>query len=169
MRQYWADLPVWENFLNDHLDIMALIELGTFRAAMSVFLKVQCLAREMRFWTFDWHRPGELDSPIARALALDVNFVLGDYMKDAKDVLLGLLARLDDKPLLLYVDGGNKPLEFVTFVPYLAAGDYVAVHDYATEFQPGAEQPVEHLLERVDWEQCEAPPTPCLTRFWRRV
>jgi len=169
MRQYWADLPIIENFLNEHLDIVALIELGTFRAGMSIFLKLQCLARNMRFWTFDWHRPAEMDSLIAQALDLHRDFVLGDFMQERKDKLIGLLSWLEIKPLLLYVDGGNKPLEFATFIPYLKPGDYVAVHDYSTEFKEVDAEPVANLIERVYWEQCEAPPQPCLTRFWRRI
>jgi len=169
MSQYWADLPIWENFLNDHLDIHSLIELGTFRAGMSVFLKMQCIAREMRFWSFDWHRPSELDSPICQKLELEKDFVLGDFMKERKDKLVGLLSWKEVKPLLLYVDGGNKPLEFNTFVPYLSAGDYVAVHDYSTEFKEEDAGSQTHLLQREYWDQCEAPPRPCLTRFWRRI
>jgi hypothetical protein len=168
MAQYWADLPLWENFLNEHSDVAALIEMGTYKTGMSVFLKVQCMARKMRFWTFDRRRPTEMDSPICQALALREDFVLGDFLGERKDKLIGLLAWEEIKPLLLYVDGGNKPLEFATFVPYLAPGDYVAVHDYGTEFKPGAEEPVEGLIVREYWQECEVPPQPCLTRFWRR-
>ena len=169
MRQYWADLPIWENFLNEHLDIRMIVELGTARAGMSVFLKMQCLAREMKFWTMDWHPSSELDSPIGQALKLHDSFILGDFMKGRKDTLVGILSQRDLHPVLLYVDGGNKPLEFATFVPYLSAGDYVAVHDYSTEFKEADADPVGELIERVYWEQCTAPPQPCLTRFWRRV
>ena len=141
MAQYWADLPLWENFLNEHREVVALIEMGTYKCGMSVFLKLQCIAREMRFWTFDRRRPLEMDSPICQALQLDENFVLGDFFADRKDKLVGLLSWKEIKPLVLFVDGSNKPLEFATFVPYLAAGDYVVVHDYGTEFKPEAEEP----------------------------
>ncbi|HUW12009.1 MAG TPA: hypothetical protein VM537_19945 [Anaerolineae bacterium] len=168
MAQYWADLPLWENLLNEHREIKTLIEMGTYKCGMSVFLKAQCIARQMRFWTFDRKRPEELNNPVVRALGIDEDFVLGDFFADRKDKLVGLLSWSEIKPLLLFVDGSNKPLELETFVPYLAAGDYAAVHDYGTEFQPGAEEPVADLLERVYWQECEAPPQPCLTRFWRR-
>lgn len=33
-------------------------------------------------------------------------------------------------PVVLFIDGGNKPLEMKTFAPYLRKGDVIAVHDY---------------------------------------
>ena len=34
-------------------------------------------------------------------------------------------------PVVLFCDGGNKPLEMKTFAPYLLKGDVIAVHDFA--------------------------------------
>lgn len=169
MRQYWADLPLWENFLNSH-STRAIVELGTFYGGMTLFLKAQALARAMRFWTFDRGEPIALTTGLAKAMDLQADFVQGDFWKPpAHDVLLDVLTDPEYKPLLFFVDGGCKRKEFREFVPELSAGDYVAVHDYGTEFRPEDEEPVAHLLERVFWDECLAHPQPCLTRFWRRL
>lgn len=169
MRQYWADLPLWENFLNAHSDIQTLVEMGTFKAGMSVFLKVQCASRGIRFWTFDWKRPDEMDSAAATFVELDSDFIHGDFWTTTKRELMNIIEDPLLKPVLLYVDGGNKGKEFAYFVPFLCKGDYAAVHDYGTEFRPEMADPVADLIEPEFWDECTSPPQPCLTRFWRRI
>lgn len=169
MRQYWADLPVWENFLNAHPDIRAIWELGTYHCGMSVYLKLQCAARGIQFWTMDRIRPPEMDHRVAQFMQMEQSFLHGDIWEDGMHHMRALNATAEAHPLLLYADGGDKPREVATFTPLLQPGDYVAVHDYSTEFKLEDEEPVAHLVERVWWEECEAPPRPCLTRFWRRI
>lgn len=169
MRQYWADLPLWENFLTKHDDIQATIELGAFHGGMTLFLAAQCAARGLAFYSLDRSYPEALDTTLAKLLNLKDAFLLGDFWTDTNERLLWLLHAEALKPLLLFVDGGCKRKEFAAFVPELSPGDYVAVHDYGTEFKPEDVEPVEPLLERVFWDECLAPPQPCLTRFWRRV
>jgi len=168
MRQYWADLPLWENFLNTH-GLRAIVELGAFHGGMTIFLKAQTLARSQSFFTFDRGEVVAMTTRFATMTGLRGDFFQGDFWTDTNEVLLDILHNPDLKPLLLYVDGGCKRKEFAAFVPELSPGDYVAVHDYKTEFRVEDEEPVAHLLERVFWEECEAPPQPSLTRFWRRV
>jgi hypothetical protein len=169
MRQYWADLALWENFLTAHSDIRTILELGAFHGGMTLFLAAQAAARNLTFYTADRAYPEALDTILARLLNLKDAFILGDFWEDANERLLFLMHNPQLKPFLLYVDGGCKWREFQAFVPELSAGDYVVVHDYGTEFQPEHAEPVEHLLERVFWDECLEPPQPCLTRFWRRA
>jgi cephalosporin hydroxylase len=168
MRQYWADLPLWELFLNEH-SVSAVVELGTFHGGMTLFLKTQALVRSQRFYTFDKDFPVVLTTGFARATGLESNFFQGDFWTTTNKALLDILHDQSVKPLMLFVDGGCKREEFKAFVPELSPGDYVAVHDYGTEFRSEDEEPVAHLLERVFWDECLAPPQPCLTRFWRRA
>jgi cephalosporin hydroxylase len=165
MRQYWSDLALWELFLNAYPDIKTVIELGAFHGGMSLFLKAETLARGQKFWTLDRLTPNALYTPLWKKMEID--FIEGDFWKETNGALLELLHDLALKPLMLFVDGGNKPQEFAGFVPELSGGDYVSVHDYSTEFLPENADPVAHLLEPVFVEECEGPPQPCLTRFWR--
>ena len=174
-RQYWADLALWELFLNAHQDIKTIIELGAFHGGMTLFLACQARARDLGFYSLDRDWPGAaMDTPLAVALDLKDVFTLGDFWEDRKAGAIAerplLLVQTPAlKPLLLFVDGGCKRDEFKAFVPQLEPGDYVGVHDYKTEFRPEDVEPVLHLLEPVFWDECLAPPQPCLTRFWRRV
>jgi hypothetical protein len=169
MRQYWADLALWELFLNAHRDIKTVVELGAFHGGLTLFLKAQTLARGQEFYSLDRDLPEALGTDLSYAMHLPAYFIQGDWWKEANEDLLGLLSDPKLKPLLLFVDGGNKAKEFAAFVPHLSEGDYAGVHDYGTEFKPEDAEVVGHLLLPVFWEECLSPPQPCLTRFWKRL
>jgi len=158
MWQYWADLPLWELLFNEH-EIQTVIELGTAQGGFSLFLKMQCLVRGMDFHTID-----RKAYPLPEILQAD--FVQGDFWQsdDLSDWL-----QFGQRPLLLSVDGGCKRREFAAFVPWLEPGDYVAVHDYGTEFTARDAMPVRQMLEPILEAECKGPPQPCITRFWRVV
>lgn len=168
MLQYWADVALWELFFTEHPHIESLLEIGTHRCGMALFFVGHAIQRNMFFRTFDRTRYPEMDSPIAKKLRLETHFVPGDVFSDSRELLLDFLTDDIFKPTLLYCDGGNKAKELQTFTPYLSRDDYVAVHDYTTEFKPDDIKPVEHLLEPVFLERCMQI-RPCLTRFWRRI
>lgn len=169
MRQYWADLALWELFLNAHPDIKTVVELGSFHGGMTLFLAAQTMARGQMFYTLDRDWPVALDTPLAKALDLRAVFLYGDFWKETNEQFLAILRHPRYKPLMLFVDGGCKREEFKAFVPELSEGDYCAVHDWRTEFKPEDVDPVAHLIEPVFLAECEGPPQPCLTRFWRRL
>jgi len=165
--QYWADLAIWEKFLAAHPhEFKGLIELGTYRGGMSIFLLLQCVQWGMSFYTFDKQR-FPLETPVAQMIDLEAHFHEGDIFEERKPKLLELIGMDGLHPLLLYCDDGNKPREFATFVPHLRSGDYVAVHDWGLEFHPQHVKPVEHLIEPTFWEECETLNS--LTRFWKRL
>ena len=167
--QHWADLALWEEFLNAHGDVQTVVELGAAHGGMTLFLEFQAQMRGMRVYSFDLEWPVVLDAPLTAMLGMKNRFYQGDYWEDTNAVLMDLLHGERYKPLLLLVDGGDKPREFKALVPELAAGDYVAVHDWGREFHAGDVKPVEGMVEQVFWEECETPELPCLTRFWRRT
>lgn len=167
--QYWADLQLWEMFLNEHPGINTIVELGTWYGGMMMFLAVQASARKMVFYSFDKVLPMALKRRLATELELEHKFILGDFWEDSNWKLLNILRERLYKPVLLFVDGGDKAKEFAAFVPELSVGDYVAVHDYSTEFLPEHVEPVEHLVTPAFLAECLSPPQPCLTRFWRRT
>lgn len=169
VQQYWADLALWEHFLNaeGHQDIKTIVEMGTCKCGMSIFLLGQCIQRDMLFWTIDRDEPEEMRSHIARTMGLGLRFIHGDFwFGEANMALIKLLNDDELHPLMLFVDGGDKAKELQAFVPRLRPGDYVAVHDYGTEFDPRAVEPVQDMLEELFFDECNSI-DPCITRFWR--
>ena len=165
MLQYWADLCVWERFLNQH-EIVGIVELGTGQGGMSLFLLLQAQARGAMFWTFDKTAKGWTQNVLAQQLRLADHFVQGDIFEDQQAYVKALCAKHGTHPLLLYCDGGDKARELQTFAPLLQEGAYIAVHDWNTEIRPADVEPVADILEPVFAEECQSMSS--LTRFWRR-
>lgn len=166
MAQYQVDLVLWERFLSSASDIRAIVELGTGRGGMSLFLALQAYQRGMEFWTFDWLERGCLDSPLAKLLDLREHFVLGDLFGETNAVVIDLLTQKLAHPLLLYCDDGKtKDREFKEFVPYLQAGDYVGVHDWPTAIEQSTIE--QFSLQPMWWDQWEKVGS--ITRFLKVV
>ena len=140
--QSWPDLALWEWFLNETPSLKTIIELGTYRGGLAVYLSVEALMRGMQFFTFDIE--SHINSDRVRAYLapyfhLD-NVFLGDKVTN-------LLLRDELHPLMIYCDNGNKPGEFAKYVPLLRSGDYIGVHDYGNEVLPKDVAPFMPVLQ----------------------
>ena len=102
MTQYWADLALWERFLNKHSDIMSIVELGSERAGLSLFLSLQTRQRGMEFRTFDHKDDDNLDTPLAELAGLRDSFTLGHLVGVAGTHLIELLETGLHHPILLF-------------------------------------------------------------------
>jgi cephalosporin hydroxylase len=169
--QYWSDFCLWEHLLNWSRPA-SIVELGTGRGGMALYLATQAQLRGLHFATHD-HAP-----PLVRVPAIEPFFREGDVLREPERVVL------DPKPLVLFCDDGDKPREIETFAPRLEAGDLLAVHNWGVEVGPrrnphagqeGSPQrqrlglddvPVE-LLEPVLVDLCLSLDSP--TRVFRRL
>lgn len=156
--QSWNDLALWETFLNRY-PVASILELGTWKGGMGVFLALQCRARGAAFATVDRDlgqiQPNDLLAFLgAEASAVDL------HGPDGLPAVRELLERLP-KPTLLFCDDGNKRMEWRSFVPLLSPGDFAAVHDWGSEFGDGDLEPALPFLLR---EECEAIGS--ITRFF---
>ncbi len=154
--QAWQDLCLWEEVLN-RLCIQSILELGTWHGGMATFLAIQCNVRRLTFRTVD----RDEISPERKATIefLGGRFVQADVFADSTS---SQLLKDVPRPVLVFCDNGNKPLEFASFVPHLTNGDYIAVHDWQTEFhEADVVGPVEFFMK----EECEAIDS--MTRFFR--
>lgn len=140
MAQYLCDLYLWEAVLNEHPEMGAIIEIGTWTGGMSLWLHAQAEAREMLFRTYDVIKP-ERRIP---------NFVQIDVFAAAEDI--GRHIEKHTKPLILFCDGGNKPREVKTFWRYMPKGSILMVHDWGTETLPSD---IPEELEMVYGDFCE--------------
>lgn len=165
--QAWQDFMLWERFLN-LAQATSIMELGTFVGGFSLFLQHQAFGRGMTFYTVDKEVFANFEDPNG-ALWLNGTedfFVKLDCWTPAFDKLLDDITNTE-KTLVLFCDGGNKPLEMQTFVPKLRVGDLVATHDWGNEIGTEDLVSVKHMLEPVLLRECEELES--LTRFFRRI
>lgn len=168
MLQRWVDLVLWENVLNAHQGLRAIIELGTGAGSFSIFLLLQALQRGMEFWTYDKVEHSSVrNGPVARLMGLGEHFLLEDVFDPCGSLVEKLSQQTDLHPLLLFCDGGDKPREFCTFVPLLRRGDLIGVHDWTEEVCPSDIGPVQGLVDPFLDVECYTIGS--ITRFWRRL
>ena len=84
-----------------------------------------------------------------------------DLLSDATVEPMRELIESLPKPLVLFCDNGNRPLEWNRFVPLLSTGDFAAVHDWGTEFHESNLDPYPTPFMQ---EECEI--TQSMTRFF---
>lgn len=136
MAQEWQDFTIWEEFFKS-FPVHTFIELGTGGAGFSLYLALQCLHRGIKFHTFDNQKYFDLSTGMLGHLVNQgaFRFYFGDIFKELKPILVDLIAT-QPKPLAIFMDNGLKPLEWATYAPLTASGDYCIVHDWGTEFLP---------------------------------
>lgn len=129
--QTWGDLMLWERFLNA-THPAHLIELGTGRGGLSLFLALQCMNRGINFVTLDSVNWQPLAGPLY-ALA-NVKYVQGDSIESGR-ALVAEAQRLGGA-VALFCDAGDKPREYRELIGMLRPGDFIAVHDWGNEIHP---------------------------------
>jgi cephalosporin hydroxylase len=158
--QGWADLHVWELFLNQCADIKLIIELGTGNGGLAVFLRAQATQRGMRFVTFDTQRYKDV-------LSIGNAYVIEDILQSHPPILMSLLnSKNAYRPLVLYCDNGHKTKEFNKYAPLIKPYDYIGVHDWGAEIASTEAEPSLHLLYPIMHKESEEVHS--RTRFWRR-
>lgn len=162
--QFHVDFLLWE-YVCERTQLAHIVELGSAAGGLSLLLALECCQRGWQFTTFDKWVTSAADTAIGNLLQLRANCVAGDLWGDAGNQLRALL-RAASHPLLLLCDNGEKPREFRSFVPFLQAGDYVAVHDWNNEFGDGdIPDTLRPHLEPYMLDECNALGS--LTRLWR--
>lgn len=163
--QAWEDFMLWERFLN-LTDAIKLWEIGTFIGGFSLYLATQCKMRGMSFLTVDFQRYwDDTDTPHTQ-LGTNSHFLNMDvFTPEFKGLLTGAIHSYP-RPMILFCDGGNKPLEMQTFTPLMRRGDFLVTHDWGNEIADGDLVSVADLLEPVMAEECDKLHS--LTRFFKR-
>lgn len=136
MQQEWQDFTIWEEFFRSY-PVKTFIELGTGNGGFSLYLALQCFHRGIQYHTFDNQKTFEFGAGLIADLISHgaYRFYFGDIFREMKPILADLIAT-QPKPLAIFFDDGNKPLEWATYAPLTKNGDYCIVHDWGTEFLP---------------------------------
>lgn len=165
--QQWADFMLWERLLNKHPELRHLVELGSLRGGLSLYLYLQCIQRGMGFDTFDLVLPQAILTPLGGRLGMVECCHAGDLWSDyMQGVLRGIFGSRTG-PLLFFCDNGDKKREMRHFAPMLRPGDIMGVHDWGVEFKEEDIKPIEGLVRPVMHTDAEA--VGAVTRFWERV
>lgn len=128
--QRFVDFYMWEGLLNSHPEIdTTIVEIGTDRGGMSLFLQAQARVRGLGFVTFDIVYPEKMP------LELEHDFCQLDVFSERGVTHLGWLFATVG-PCFLFCDGGDKPRELRELTPLCADGTIVVVHDWGTEVGP---------------------------------
>lgn len=123
--QYWQDLALWEELLNELDYIQSIVEFGTWQGGMSAFLWSQAVSRGITFQTFDINYPNS-EYPIF------YTFYKANVITQFYDVKKRIPMHKD---LILFCDGGNKLEEVIRWEDSgLTHRSIIAVHDWGTEF-----------------------------------
>jgi len=178
-------LFVFEWILNN-IEVDAIVELGTGRGGLSLFLMFQAQVRNLKFYTFDaLYRLEnginfETKNPpvnIVKMLSPSFNQLWLQKVgqqgvpkqeqvvdKDTVDFIENILK---SNRVLMYCDNGNKPLELKTYAPLITSGSVIGVHDWhPSQFNwiglPEMEKDLK--LEVIMEDVCVKERT--LQRFW---
>lgn len=127
MAQTAEEFGAWEVVLKD-INFNRIIELGTWKGALSTYLLLYCKNRDAEFYTYDI-KPYE-NNKFRKEIGLDKCFNLGDLFEVSVDIENIIM---QDGVTILFCDGGNKIKEFIEFSPFLKAGDIIVAHDWGTE------------------------------------
>ncbi len=155
--QSWNDLGIWEEFFN-RAGTKSFIELGTFKGGTTVYFQMQGLIRGFSVTSIDSTDHGV---PIELLTKLGVKLLTVDLLSEATVEPIRELIDSLPKPLALFCDNGNKPVEWNRFFPLLSPGDFATVHDWGTEFHESNLIPNPTLFMQAE---CEL--TQSMTRFF---
>lgn len=133
MMQNWNELSLWEEFFNQN-PLRTFIEVGTGAGGMATYLALQCRHRGITFHTFDHQTWLDFHTDLARFLDLPNSFHHCDIFSVGSTELADLLWN-SPKPMAVFFDNGNKPLEWKTFAALTEPGDFCIVHDWGKEFR----------------------------------
>lgn len=136
MSQDWRDLEIWEKLFSEH-PVRSLIELGTGTGGMSIFFALQCVNRNIQYVTFDNQNWNQFDTQVPRLLNFHASFKCVDLFSEETQAYIAGLFQTMPHPICIFFDNGDKPREWALYANLAVKGDFLAVHDWMSEFNPG--------------------------------
>lgn len=143
------------DIIQANLQIKSIIELGTGRGALTMFLGLWGLRLRLPVVTTDI-TDGRCLDVLHVFDALNVKFIKADEFKPETDELL--LEVIKEQPTLFFCDGANKNWEFNHWATRLPRQSVIGVHDF------GVESHMEDMKQVAD-QYCE----PIFTDRWMEM
>lgn len=123
---FWL-YPTIDLLLLENKQIRCIVEIGTGHGCLTTVLGLWGAKLGIPVWSID-HKLMH-NKEIFNALHIHFHQV-DQYSKEA---CAYIMEHINDEPVFLVCDGGNKPWEFRTFVPLLPVGSIIGVHDWGCE------------------------------------
>lgn len=162
--QTWDDIGIWEKFFYTY-PVKTLIEFGSGYGGMTLFFALQCYQRGIDFHTYDNQTVFDPTTGLHGLLGTKAKFhnvnIFGTEGFESQAI--GALMDSCPRPLCIFFDDGDKPREWKVYAPHTQPGDFLAVHDWGTEFKEGdITVPVERIMVR----ECEGRPESDWKAMW---
>lgn len=166
---YWM-YKVIDDVLNENKQIRGIIEIGTGRGALSIFLGSECYERGLKpLLTYDI-LPLKKEPKLFRLLGIKF-FNRDCYHEDS----IREMTEYIDGPILFFSDNGNKIKDFNYFIKLLPKESIFASHDWesiamARLTEENTKDNVKKYglipLYKKEWD---GPPDYIKTCFWRKT
>ena len=170
---YWM-YGVIDKILNENKQIKGIIEIGTGRGALSIFLGLECYERGLKpLLTYDILSPKKGTKLFK---LLNIEFINRDYFH--KDSIKEIMEYIDDIPILFVSDGGNRVKAFNYFVGLLKKDSVFASHDWEsimgnsiTKLNDATSRDTinKYSLEPLHKDEWDGPPDYIKMCFWRKT
>lgn len=166
---YWM-YKVIEDVLNGNRQVKGIIEIGTGRGALSMFLGLECFERGLKpLLTYDILSVRE---PKLFKL-LKIRYIVRDCYHE--DSIREMKEYIDGYPIMFFSDNGNKIRDFNYFIRLLPKGSVFASHDWEsiasmklTE-KNTRDNVIKYGLIPLHKEEWDGPPDYIKTCFWRKT
>lgn len=166
---YWM-YKIIDDVLNENKQIKGIIEIGTGKGALSIFLGLECYERGLKpLLTYDI-------LPLAKEPGLfkllKIKFIIRDcYHEDSIREIKGYI----NGPILFFSDNGNKLRDFNYFIKLLPKDSIFVSHDWEsiamarlTE-KNTRDNVIKYGLIPLHKEEWDGPPDYIKTCFWRKT
>lgn len=129
MAQTKKSINVWEKLLISY-DFKRVLEIGTYKGNLSLYLLLYCINSRAEFYTYD---PKKLwgGSLLKNNLSFSDYYYKWDVFEHEQEI--GDIIQKEGMSIV-FCDGNDKSREFNVFVPYMKVGDVLGVHDWNTEY-----------------------------------
>jgi len=135
-----------------------IVELGTWKGNLSLYLYLYCLSEEAEFYSFDIQKQNSyLDNKkdvLKDVLRFDEHFKILDVLNKNEEI--SNIIKKDGRTII-FCDNGRKIQEFNIYAVSLKVGDIIGVHDWDSEisFEDIKETFMKERLEMIYEDECK--------------
>lgn len=162
---YWM-YKVIDDILNENEQIKGIIEIGTSRGALSLFLGLECYERGFKsLLTYDIR--ARVEPKLFNLLG--IKYIIRDCFNGIS--IEEIKEYIADIPIFFMCDGGNKIKEFNYFTGLLKQDSIIAAHDWGREIKLEDILDItnKYNMEALHEEEWDIPPDYIKTCFWRKM